>query len=142
LAENANYGWPFCYGAQVVDSTFGGKDAAFCKTTQLPAAELQAHSAALGLTFINSPQFPEDWQGDLLVAFHGSWNRSVPTGYKVVHLNVNGEQASDQSDFMTGFIQGGQTLGRPVDLTFDSLGRLYISDDKAGVVYLVTRTQP
>lgn len=142
LQENANYGWPFCYGAQIPDNSFGGKDAAYCNTTKAPAGELQAHSAALGLTFINSPAFPADWQGDLLVAFHGSWNRSVPTGYKVVHLKVDGTQTKDQSDFMTGFIQGGQTLGRPVDLTFDTLGRLYLSDDKAGAVYLVSHTQP
>jgi glucose/arabinose dehydrogenase len=140
LSEGKNYGWPFCYGRQMVDSSFGGKDAAFCATTEPPVAELQAHSAALGLTFVDSQQFAGDWQGDLLVAFHGSWNRSTPTGYKVVRLRVDGKNIVDQSDFMTGFLQGNQAIGRPVDLEFDQNGSLYVSDDKAGVVYLITRT--
>lgn len=141
LQENGNYGWPFCYGNQVVDTTFGGKDQAYCNGTLVPLHAIQAHSAALGLTFIDSRQLPDAWQGDLLVAYHGSWNRSVPTGYKVVRMTVDGNRITGESDFMTGFLQGNQTLGRPVDLTFDQNGRLYISDDKAGVIYLVSSTQ-
>jgi len=142
LQDGGNYGWPFCYGDHVLDTTFGDKTQEYCNGTIAPAFNLQAHSAPLGLAFIDSRQFPADWQGDLLVAFHGSWNRSVPTGYKVVRLKVDGEKVSDQTDFMTGFLQNDQTIGRPVDLTFDSAGRLYVSDDKAGVVYLVSHTQP
>ncbi len=141
LEENANYGWPYCYGAQVRDSSFGDQPTSYCDNTVVPTAELQAHSAALGLTFVDSRQFPDDWQGDLLVAFHGSWNRSIPTGYKVVRLKVDGERVTGQEDFITGFLKDGQTMGRPVDITFDSLGRMYLSDDKAGAVYVVTGNQ-
>lgn len=138
LQANANYGWPYCYGLKVRDNTFGSQPPAYCDQTLAPVVEIPAHSAALGLTFIDSPQFPTDWQGDVLVAYHGSWNRSVPTGYKVVRFTVDGDQVSQQTDFLTGFLQNGQSIGRPVDVTFDSDGSLYVSDDKAGIVYLIT----
>ena len=99
---------------------------------------MQAHSAALGLTTIASNQFPSDWQGDLFVAYRGSWNRSVPTGYKVVRLALDELKVVGEEDFLTGFLQGEQSIGRPVDVTFDTAGRLYVSDDKGGVVFLVT----
>lgn len=141
LQDGKDFGWPYCYGQNVLDKTFGGKDQAYCNTTIAPAGEVPAHSAALGLEFIQSSQFPEDWQGDLLVAFHGSWNRSVPTGYKVVKLDVENDKVVNQTDFMSGFLQNGQALGRPVDVTFDKNGSLYVSDDKAGTVFLITTKQ-
>jgi len=92
----------------------------------------------LGLVFINSSQFPQDWQGDLLVAYHGSWNRSTPVGYKIVRLKISGEKVLSEEDFISGFLQGEQTIGRTVDLLFDGQGNLFISDDKAGVIYKVS----
>lgn len=82
--------------------------------------------------------WPEEYQGDLLVAYHGSWNRSEPTGYKVVRMKLD-EQGNYQGveDFITGWLTGGSALGRPVDLLFDTHGVLYISDDKAGIIYRV-----
>jgi glucose/arabinose dehydrogenase len=93
----------------------------------------------LGLTFIDSPQFPADWQGDLFVSYHGSWNRSTPTGYKVVRLHVSGNMITGSEDFMTGFLQDGTAVGRPVDVIFDKVGNLYVSDDKAGKIYIVSK---
>lgn len=143
LKEGNDYGWPDCYGAKVADKNFN--EDASCQNTESPVFEIPAHSAPLGLTFINSDQFPEDWQGDLLVAYHGSWNRSTPTGYKVVRLDVEASSIKGASDFITGFIpesakSGSDALGRPVDLTFDSLGNLYLSDDKAGTIYIIQKT--
>lgn len=135
LEQGKNYGWPNCYGDRVPDLTFN-KDAK-CEDTVAPIYKIQAHSAPLGLTFINSTQFPSDWQGDLLVAYHGSWNRSVPTGYKVVHMKVKGDTIISEEDFITGFLQGSETIGRPVDVIFDKQGYLYISDDKTGSIYIV-----
>lgn len=133
-----HYGWPYCFGKKVVDSEFGNNT--FCANTEPSIHDIQAHSAALGLRFIQSPQFPKQWQGDLLVAFHGSWNRSQPTGYKVVRLNVEGDKIVSQEDFISGWLQAGGTVhGRPVDLIFDKSGTLYISDDKAGVIYRVVK---
>jgi glucose/arabinose dehydrogenase len=72
------------------------------------------------------------------VAFHGSWNRSVPTGYKVVRIKFD-EKGNylGIEDFITGWLTGQGALGRPVDLVIKSNGEIYISDDKAGVVYRV-----
>lgn len=136
LKENADFGWPFCYGDKVWDKSFGQRDQAFCNNTISPFYQIPAHSAPLGLTFIDSPQMSE-WQGDLLVAYHGSWNRSTPAGYKIVRITTGNDP--QEHDFITGFLQGGQALGRPVDLIFDPNGSLYISDDKAGAVYKMVR---
>ncbi len=133
--EGSDYGWPYCYDNKIYDQNFGKETAKYCEKTIAPTFRIQAHSAPLGLTFVTSSQFPIDWQGDLLVAYHGSWNRSVPTGYKVVRLHVDGETISRQEDFITGFTQNNQTIGRPVDVIFDNAGTLFVSDDKAGVVY-------
>lgn len=136
LQSQKHYGWPYCYGEGIRDTTFNPSTDFNCATTNSPAYKVQAHSAPLGLSFVSSDQFPDDWQGDLLVAFHGSWNRSVPTGYKVVKLNVEGDAVSGQEDFIT-FKNG--DLGRPVDLIFDKFGNLFVSDDKTGAVYIIQR---
>ena len=132
-----DYGWPICYGNRIPDTNF--QKGTPCEATEAPVYEIPAHSAPLGLTFVNSSQFPKEWQGDLLVSYHGSWNRSIPIGYKVVRLDVDGNNVRGEEDFLSGFLSGSQALGRPVDLIFDSQGSLYISDDKAGVVYKVIK---
>lgn len=136
LKENGDYGWPYCFGDKIRDTSVPvGHD--ICPKTISPIFQIQAHSAPLGLTFVNSSQFPDN-QGDLLVSFHGSWNRSVPTGYKVVLLKVAGNTISGQQDFLT-FLDGGTVNGRPVDLIFDKNGALFVSDDKNGNVYKISR---
>lgn len=141
LRDGQHYGWPYCYGQRIPDPAFNNSDR--CATTRNSAHDMQAHSAPLGLRFIDSPQFPEDWQGDLLVAYDGSWNRSVPTGYKVVRLVVDGSDIVGEEDFIDGWLlSNGSSVGRPVDLIFGPEdGALYISNDKAGVIYRVTKIQ-
>ena len=138
LRDGQHYGWPYCYGKNIPDRTINDPDR--CATTQESLHDMQAHSAPLGLRFINSPQFPEEWQGDLLVAYHGSWNRGEPTGYKVVRLVVDGSSVVAEEDFINGWLlDNGTSVGRPVDLIFGPQdGALYISDDGAGVIYRVT----
>lgn len=137
IKSGEHYGWPVCYGNQIYDTDFGQRTLNFCEKTQPPAYNIQAHSAPLGLTFIDSNLFPEDWQGDLLVAYHGSWNRSVPVGYKIVRLRIDNQQVIREEDFLTGFLRDSSAVGRPVDVTFGPSGRLYISDDKAGAIYQI-----
>ncbi len=143
------YGWPFCYGNQVRDKTFNPekierKDlSSDCTQTEPSIIQVQAHSAPLGLAFIPSGNgWPKEWAGDLLVAFHGSWNSSVPVGYKIVRydLDVNGKVLSQKpEDFISGWLGAdGKISGRPVDLKFGSDGALYVSDDSAGMIYRVT----
>ncbi len=139
IVEDRDYGWPFCYGNKVHDTDFDENGNNPCLDTEPPIYELPAHFAPLGLTFIDSPIFPSDWQGDLLVALHGSWNRSTPGGYKVAHLDVEGNQVLSHQDFMTGFLSDDGVIGRPVDLVFGPDGKLFLSDDKAGVIYKISK---
>lgn len=136
IKEGGDYGWPYCYGDKVRDLKFGGDVS--CDKIELPFYKICAHCAPLGLTFINSAKFPENWQGDLLVSYHGSWNSSIPAGYKIVRLDLEGDKIIKEEDFITGFLEGSQVSGRPVDLIFDTNGDLYFSDDKLGAVYKVT----
>ncbi len=78
---------------------------------------------------------------NLLVSYHGSWNRSVPTGYKVVRikLDAEGNILGEPEDFITGWLTSDGALGRPVDIITEPGGKIYISDDKAGVIYKVSR---
>lgn len=138
LTIGGDFGWPFCYGDRIWDREFGQRNQIHCNTTIQPFYKIPAHSAPLGLTFINSPQMPKEWQGDLLVAYHGSWNRSTPSGYKIVRVKTDGTPR--ETDFITGFIQGSDAAGRPVDVEFDKAGSLFISDDKANAVYKLIKT--
>ncbi|MCX6745598.1 MAG: PQQ-dependent sugar dehydrogenase [Candidatus Parcubacteria bacterium] len=139
LSAGKNYGWPICYGDKVHDTNFDKnvyvRDP--CQDTVAPIFEYNAHNAPLGLAFIDSKMFPSDWQGDLLVSLHGSWNSSVPVGYKVVKLKIDGNKVISSEDFITGFLTDKGAIGRPVDLVFGQDGALYLSDDKAGVVYKI-----
>ena len=107
-----------------------------------PALKMQAHSAPLGLAFYTGSAFPSEYRGDLFVAFHGSWNRSVPTGFKVVRVQIDaGRPAGAPEDFATGFADTaeGRVLGRPVGVAVGPDGALYVSDDKSGFVYRIAR---
>jgi glucose/arabinose dehydrogenase len=97
---------------------------------------MQAHSAPLGITFYDGDSFPAEFVGDLFIAFHGSWNRSEPTGYKVVRLPAG---ATEIVDFATGWLDeaSGEAAGRPVGVTVGADGALYVSDDKAGLIYRI-----
>ncbi len=144
LQQGRNYGWPLCYGNKIHDTQFNPSKTDPCKNTTAPIYEIPAHSAPLGLVFITSSQFPKAWQNDVLVAYHGSWNRSVPDGYKMVHLKVSGNTITKAEDFLTGFLpknalSGKDATSRPVDLIFDKAGTLYISDDKGGNVFIMQK---
>lgn len=142
------YGWPFCYGNQIRDKTFNPGQikridiSSDCAKTVPPVIQIPAHSAPLGLAFVPpAVGWPKEWEGDLLVAFHGSWNRSVAVGYKVVRydLDANGDVLSQKpKDFITGWLgTNGKISGRPVDLKFGPDGALYVSDDTAGIIYKI-----
>ena len=140
IREGKNYGWPNCYADKIPDTNFNPKvSESSCQDTEIPIFKIPAHNAPLGLLFIDSSQFPESWQGDLLVALHGSWNRSIPDGYKIVHLKVNRNNILNSEDFLTGFLQGSTVLARPADLSFDEAGNLYLSDDKSGNIFIIQK---
>jgi glucose/arabinose dehydrogenase len=143
VAEGDDFGWPRCHAGDLVDPDFGGD--AGCRGVAAPALKLPAHSAPLGLAFAASSSFPVEYREDLFVAFHGSWNRSTPTGFKVVRVRVrDGRPTGEVEDFVTGFVDpgSGRVLGRPVGLAFGADGALYVSDDKSGFVYRIAAERP
>jgi len=145
LGQNGgNFGWPFCYGNRIPDRSQTNGDDDRCKGTIPPKVEIQAHSAPLGMAFYTATMFPEEYRGNIFLALHGSWNRSVPTGYKVIRVKLTDKgEPQGTEDFITGWIKPGETkkgvwMGRPVGIVVGPEGAMYISDDSAGVVYRVT----
>jgi glucose/arabinose dehydrogenase len=137
-------GWPYCYGDRVPDSNFTKPGDGRCNSVLEPKVQMQAHSAPLGLAFYEGTQFPAEYQNNIFLAFHGSWNRNIPTGYKVVRvkLDADGQPQGGAQDFITGFVAPGETkkgrwMGRPVGVVFGSDGSMYLSDDAANVVYRI-----
>lgn len=139
LVDGGDYGWPYCYGNRIPNPEY--HDAARCARTIPPALELQAHSAPLGITFLTTAtQLPAGMRGDALVAFHGSWNRSVPTGAKVVRIHVRDGKPVSYDDFITGWQRpNGSRWGRPVDLVVLHDGSVLISDDGSGEIVRISR---
>lgn len=143
-----NYGWPICYGQNIHDTNFDKKQYIRnpCTDTIPPKIELQAHSGVLGIAFVPDSGWPEDMQGDVLLAYHGSWNRTPPTGYKVVRFELDEARnvTSGPIDFMTGFLTTTDTddaIGRPVGILAEPGGVAYISDDRAGAIYRIARVR-
>lgn len=137
--QGDDFGWPRCHSGRIIDPDFG--DSQSCQGVKAPVVEMQAHSAPLGLAFYTGSQFPEVYRGDLFVAFHGSWNRSVPTGYKLVRIPMQDGQPGPVQDFATGWLlPNGTSWGRPVDVITGSDGSLYLSDDAGGKIYRIFYT--
>ncbi len=138
VEEGKNYGWPLCYGKNIHDTDFDKNVYVrnpCMEPFEMPSLiDLQAHSAPLGLAFYYGDSFPEEYRGDLFVAYHGSWNRREPTGYKVVSIDMN---TSTVADFATGWLAGSNVLGRPVDIIVAQDGSLFVSDDNAGKIYRI-----
>ncbi len=145
IEKDKNYGWPICYGKNIHDTDFD-KNTYIRNPCMEPLetqsfVDLQAHSAPLGLAFIPEEGWSENYWYDLLVAYHGSWNRTDPTGYKIVRLKIDAKgNYSGTEDFITGWLTAdGKKLGRPVDILTQPGGVMYISDDEAGVIYRVVQ---
>jgi glucose/arabinose dehydrogenase len=143
LVAGANYGWPYCFGNQVVDPDMG-REELLCQGTVAPAVEFQAHSAPLGLAFYTGDQFPEEYHGDLFVAYHGSWDRSIPTGYNVVRVPFeDGYPSAPTQGFVHGWLRRDtRRWGRPVDIVVSPDGSLMVSDDAGERVYRVFYAPP
>lgn len=137
VIKGGDYGWPYCYGDRIADPDYGTP--ARCKNTLPPEVEMQAHSAPLGITFGHALDFPLRYRDMLFVAFHGSWNRSVPTGYKLVGIPFkNGNPIGPVEDIVTGWLTGEKVWGRPVSPIVGADGAIYLSDDKAGAIYRIS----
>jgi len=136
IEKNKDYGWPLCYGDKIHDYDFDQSLYILnpCEKTQPSFVDLQAHSAPLGLAFYQGDKFPQEYKGKLFVAYHGSWNRDTPTGYKVVMIDT---QTKEVSDFATGWLDESYNVkGRPVGIT-NFRDSLLISDDSTGKIYRI-----
>jgi len=143
IAKGRNYGWPFCFGKNVHDDAFDPAMKKSCKEPETYPShiDIPAHSAPLGLSFVPEDGWPAGFRNNLLVAYHGSWNRSVPTGYKIVRYRLDGPgNLPGVEDFITGWLtKNDAALGRPVDILVRPGGVIFVSDDKAGVIYRISR---
>ncbi len=133
IVQGGFYGWPYLNGDNDLDPDFGVGKEALQSTAIVPSFNFRAHNAPLGIYFPDSPE------KTALVALHGSWNRSTPDGYKVVKLLWEGDGGISVEDFLWGFENDGEIIGRPVDIVGDGKGGFLISDDYARVIYRVRR---
>jgi len=134
------YGWPWFYLGNHQDPQHKGKHPELADNSIVPDVLVQAHSATLNLCFYNGKQFPEEYRGDIFAAFHGSWNRSRRTGYKIVRVPLDQSKArGEYEDFVTGFVTPeGNVWGRPVGLTVAKDGSLLFSEDGHGTIWRVS----
>jgi len=140
VGSNGDFGWPQCYPNPSAANRLPNPEypSANCSGQTPAALNFQAHSAPLGIVFYNASQFPPAHRGNAFVAFHGSWNRSMPTGDKVVEVTFSSGMPTGYHDFVTGWLQSGTYNGRPVGVAVGPDGSLYISDDSLGYIFRVS----
>jgi glucose/arabinose dehydrogenase len=131
-----HFGYPHCHGRSIRDPEFGRERA--CTEFTPPALELDAHVAALGVLFYTGAMFPEAYRGQLFIAEHGSWNRTVPQGYRLTLARFEAGKAVGREVFADGWLRRSRAWGRPVALLQLSDGSVLVSDDRAGVIYRLT----
>ena len=134
--DGQHFGYPYCHGQDIPDPEFG--DQKPCAELVPPALDLGPHVGAIGMRFYRGDAFPERYRGQIFIAEHGSWNRSNKIGYRVmvVHVDRDG-RATDYEEFATGWLQGEDSWGRPVDVMEREDGSLLVSDDMRGVIYRI-----
>jgi glucose/arabinose dehydrogenase len=145
LQQGGFYGWPWWYLGLHPDPRHAGRMPAAVPTVLVPDVLLQAHSAPLQLTFYTGRQFPARYRSQVFATAHGSWNRSVRTGYKVILVNVDrqGRASGAYEDFLTGFmLPDGAIWGRPVGITVALDGALLVSDDASDAIWRVRFVGP
>jgi glucose/arabinose dehydrogenase len=131
-----HFGFPFCHGGDIADPHFG-RDRA-CSEFVAPRQKLGPHVAALGMRFYTGTMFPAEYRNQILIAEHGSWNRSTRIGYRITLVRLDGDRVTNYEPFAEGWLRGGDVSGRPVDLLVMPDGSLLVSDDYAGAIYRIT----
>ena len=138
--SDMHFGFPFCHGGDVLDPEFGqDRD---CADFTPPAQKLSAHVAPLGLVFYEGDMFPEEYTKQVLIAEHGSWNRSQKIGYRISIVRMKNGQPQSYGVFADGWLKDEEVSGRPVDLLLLPDGSMVVSDDKAGSLYRIAYSAP
>ncbi len=132
-----HFGYPYCHGSNVIDPEFGkGKN---CDDYRKPAQDLGPHVAPLGMKFYNGKMFPKQYQNQIFIAEHGSWNRSKPIGYRVSLVRLEGDKAVSYETFAEGWLKNdGSRWGRPTDILILNDGSMLISDDFGDAIYRIS----
>jgi glucose/arabinose dehydrogenase len=143
VQEGGFYGWPWWYIGAHQDPRHNGKHPELKDKTIVPDVLLQPHNASLQLTFYEGSQFPAEYRGDIFASQHGSWNRSVRTGYEVIRIPMHqtSRASGEYEDFVTGFVvDNSHVWGRPVGITVAPDGSLLITDDGSNSIWRVSYT--
>ena len=140
VQEGGFYGWPYSYWGKNVDTRVQPQNPQKVASALQPDYALGSHVAALGVAF-SQPTMGAQFADGVFVGEHGSWNRSDPSGYKVVFVTFqNGRPAGEPVDFVTGFQVDGKTFGRPVGVSVDPRGALIVADDLSNTIWRVAPT--
>lgn len=134
--QGMNFGFPFCHGGDIADPEFGKQKK--CSEFTPPVVKLGPHVAALGMRFYTGKMFPEQYQGHIFIAEHGSWDRDTPIGYRITTVNPHQDPQKSYQPFASGWLQGKEAWGRPSDVLVMPDGSLLIADDKANTIYRIT----
>jgi len=135
-----HFGFPYCHQGDTLDPEYGKQRS--CKQFTPPALKLGGHVAPLGMRFYRGKMFPAEYQGNIFMAQHGSWNRTTKQGYRVMRVVVQGTKVVKSEPFLTGFLtdeKGDPPMwGRPVDVLVMKDGALLVSDDYNGILYRIS----
>ncbi len=134
--KGLDFGFPYCHGGDLPDPEFG--NIRRCEEFTPPAIKLGPHVAPLGMKFYTGQQLPARYHHQIFIAEHGSWNRSIPIGYRITLINLEKNKPVKYAVFAEGWLQGEKAWGRPVDIYVMKDGALLVSDDRAGVIYRIT----
>jgi glucose/arabinose dehydrogenase len=143
VAEGGFYGWPWWYMGDHQDPRHEGKHSELKGKVIVPDVLLEPHNASLEMTFYEGMQFPAEYHGDIFASQHGSWNRSVRTGYEVIRipLHQTARASGEYEDFLTGFVvDNGHVWGRPVGVTEAQDGSLLVTDDGSNSIWRIRYT--
>ena len=140
VQEGGFYGWPWYYIGPNEEPRLKGKHPELKDKVIVPDVLLEPHNASLELAFYEAQQFPEKYRGGIFAAEHGSWNRSVRTGYEVVFVPLaKGKASGEYQDFFTGFVTPeGKVWGRPVGVAVAKDGSLMVTDDGSNSIWRIS----
>ena len=134
--KGLHFGFPYCHAGNIPDPKYGRKRG--CDEFARPAMNLGAHVAPLGMKFYNGNMFPPRYRNQIFIAEHGSWNRSVPVGYRITMAVFDKSNTARYEIFADGWLNKNIAWGRPVDIIVLSDGSMLVSDDRADAIYRIT----
>jgi glucose/arabinose dehydrogenase len=142
VKQDGFYGWPYAYFGQNIDTRVKEQKPEMVAKTIIPDVDLGSHTASLGLAFYTGTAFPEKYHNGAFVAQHGSWNRKILSGYKVLFVPFkDGRPSGKPEDFLTGFVvdpNKDEVHGRPTGIIMHPDGSLLLTDDKTNTIWRIS----